>query len=95
MAEWLEVLKETVGRFTGIGRLIPIGQLCRIGRFPNQQVEGSIPSWRALESCGKTVGSLPSDLGPNPDSATDLRNAAVNSVQLRPTRTNSGRRCRA
>ena len=26
-------------------------------RLPNQQVEGSIPSWRASESCGKTAGS--------------------------------------
>ena len=24
-----------------------LAELARIGRFPNQQVEGSIPSWRA------------------------------------------------
>ena len=56
MAESQEGRKETVGRFTRIGRFIGIGQLCPIGRFPNQQVVGSIPTWRASESWGKSGG---------------------------------------
>jgi hypothetical protein len=67
-------MKETVGRITGIGRFIPIGQLCRIGRFPNQQVEGSIPSWRALASHGLDAGCVSGHSGRRGDSAKGLQN---------------------
>jgi hypothetical protein len=51
-------------------------------RLPNQQVEGSIPSWRASRSRGKTAGSRLRPARPGTKSATNLRNAAVNSVRL-------------
>jgi hypothetical protein len=69
------MMKETVGRITGIGLFIAIGQLCRIGRFPNQQVEGSIPSWRASESRWKTAGYALAAGWPAGDSAKGLQNA--------------------
>ena len=84
MAESTRKLEGDVRRFTRIGRLIGIGQLCPIGRFPNQQVEGSIPSWRASESRGKTAGSASLASRPGANSASDLRNACVNSVRLGP-----------
>ena len=62
-------------------RATPVAQLAE-QLIPNQQVEGSIPSWRASLSCGKTVGSLLRPAWLEAKSATDPRNACVNSVRL-------------
>jgi hypothetical protein len=83
MAEKPRKLEGGVRRFTQIGRFIGIGQLCRIGRFPNQQVVGSIPTWRASASLAPVASCVSRGILRASKSRSTLRNAQCAGVNRR------------